>query len=245
MPSTMQKKEFKVKKLVLLVSVLPALFLPATSATAQCGGHDHSAMPGHDHSGMKAASEKEAQTSFTGTPYLLTVDPVSGKALPAKPAILAYKGRELRFADKSSQDAFLKDPARYLPAVDAGMIAQQLPFYPLETCVVSGEKLGGDMGPAVDRIIENRLVRLCCKACISKVEKDPGKYLGALDQAIVEAQIKSYPTGVCVVSDEDLASMDAPVNVILGSRLVRLCCANCEKKLRADPTRYLAKLSKS
>jgi hypothetical protein len=60
--------------------------------------------------------------------------------------------------------------------------------YPLDTCVVSGEKLGGEMGAPVDYIYKeagkpDRLVRLCCKMCIPKFKKDPAKYLKLIDEA--------------------------------------------------------------
>jgi hypothetical protein len=59
--------------------------------------------------------------------------------------------------------------------------------YPLDTCVVSGEKLG-EMGAPVDYIYKedgkpDRLVRLCCKMCIAKFKKDPAKFLKLLDEA--------------------------------------------------------------
>jgi len=60
--------------------------------------------------------------------------------------------------------------------------------YPLTTCVVSGDKLGGDMGAPVDYIYQekgksDRLVRFCCKDCIADFKKDPAKYLQKLDDA--------------------------------------------------------------
>ena len=60
--------------------------------------------------------------------------------------------------------------------------------YPLTTCVVSGDKLGGDMGPPVDYIYQekgkpDRLVRFCCKDCIADFKKEPAKYLKKLDDA--------------------------------------------------------------
>jgi hypothetical protein len=61
--------------------------------------------------------------------------------------------------------------------------------YPLETCVVSGDKLeDGDMGPPVDYIFKqagqpDRLVRLCCSSCIKTFNKTPEKYLKLIDEA--------------------------------------------------------------
>ena len=63
--------------------------------------------------------------------------------------------------------------------------------YPLDTCVVSGEKLDGDMGKQVDYVYKEdgkpeRLVRFCCKDCIAKFKKDPAKYLKAIDEAAAQ-----------------------------------------------------------
>ena len=68
--------------------------------------------------------------------------------------------------------------------------------YPLDTCVVSGEKIG-EMGAPVDYIHKeagkpDRLVRFCCKMCVAKFKKDPAKYLKLIDEA---ANKKSANTG--------------------------------------------------
>ena len=63
--------------------------------------------------------------------------------------------------------------------------------YPLDTCVVSGEKLGG-MGEAVKYDHNGREVRFCCKGCIDKFKADPDKYLAKLDEA-VKAQPPTAP----------------------------------------------------
>lgn len=61
--------------------------------------------------------------------------------------------------------------------------------YPLDSCVVSGDKLeSGDMGDPIDYVHKeagkpDRLVRLCCKSCVRDFKKDPQKYLKAIDDA--------------------------------------------------------------
>lgn len=55
--------------------------------------------------------------------------------------------------------------------------------YPLRTCVVSGELLGGSMGPPFDHRHQGRLVRFCCEACVERFAKDPARYLAMIDQA--------------------------------------------------------------
>ncbi|MDB6122456.1 MAG: hypothetical protein JWQ71_1449 [Pedosphaera sp.] len=70
--------------------------------------------------------------------------------------------------------------------------------YPLKTCVVSDEKLGGDMGePYVftykDKKIKDdsgREVRLCCKSCLKDFNKEPAKYIKKIDEAEKAAKAK-------------------------------------------------------
>jgi hypothetical protein len=53
--------------------------------------------------------------------------------------------------------------------------------YPLDTCIVSGEKLGAD--PAMKAFTFNhgdQEIKLCCKGCLKDFNKEPGKYLGKL-----------------------------------------------------------------
>jgi hypothetical protein len=54
--------------------------------------------------------------------------------------------------------------------------------YPLETCVVSGEKFGGDMGKPYEFVKDGQQVKLCCKACLEDFEKDSAKYMKELEE---------------------------------------------------------------
>jgi len=68
-------------------------------------------------------------------------------------------------------------------------LAKAKAAYPLDTCVVSGDKLeGGEMGDPVDFVYKqdgkpDRLVRFCCKNCIKDFKKDPAKFLKKIDDA--------------------------------------------------------------
>ncbi len=55
--------------------------------------------------------------------------------------------------------------------------------YPLKTCIVSNEEFGGEMGPPIVFTHEGQEIKLCCKACKPKFEKDPAKYLSKLKEA--------------------------------------------------------------
>jgi len=72
---------------------------------------------------------------------------------------------------------------------DAAWLAKARADYPLNSCVVSGDKFdGGEMGKQMDYIYKqpgkpDRLVRMCCKDCIGDFRKDPAKYLKGIDDA--------------------------------------------------------------
>jgi YHS domain-containing protein len=54
--------------------------------------------------------------------------------------------------------------------------------YPLQTCVVSGEKLG-EMGKPYVFEHEGREIKLCCKSCLKDFKKEPAKYLKKIEEA--------------------------------------------------------------
>ena len=223
-----------------------ALRVPTLEAQGCCSSNTASSAGQHgDHGNAKPESQTGA-TQFKSDPYLLDTDPVSGAKLGPieSQVIVAHEGRELRFASQQSADKFKTDPAKVLADVDKKLVAQQKPFYALQTCPVSGEKLGG-MGEPVDFVFNNRLVRLCCAGCRGDFQKDPAKYVAKQDAAVVAAQSKKFAPKTCAVSGQEFGGeMGEPVDYVIGNRLVRLCCTGCIKKLRNDPLKYFALLDK-
>ena len=110
--------------------------------------------------------------------------------------------------------------------------------YPIDYCLISGEKLG-TMGDPVVYNHKGREIQFCCPACIKTFKKDPAPFLAQLDQAIVESQQKNYPLTTCVVSGEKLGEMGKPYNYIYKNRLVEFCCGNCVETFDKDPEKYL------
>ncbi|HRX54423.1 MAG: hypothetical protein R3F31_10435 [Verrucomicrobiales bacterium] len=53
--------------------------------------------------------------------------------------------------------------------------------YPLDTCLVSGEKLG-EMGAPVVINHEGQEIKFCCKSCLPDFKEDPAKYLKKLTE---------------------------------------------------------------
>jgi YHS domain-containing protein len=115
--------------------------------------------------------------------------------------------------------------------------------YPLDYCLVSGEKLGS-MGDAVVKTYDGREVKFCCGMCPPKFEKDKAAYMKKLDDAIVQTQKANYPLETCVVSGEPLvhSEMGDPVDYVYQNRLVRFCCNGCVKTFNKNPGRFLSKL---
>ena len=65
-----------------------------------------------------------------------------------------------------------------LLAFAATSIAADKP-YPLDTCIVSGNKLGS-MGKVVVKSYEGLEIKFCCKPCVKKFDANPAKYVAKL-----------------------------------------------------------------
>jgi len=62
--------------------------------------------------------------------------------------------------------------------------------YPLDYCLVSGDKIGGDMGKPVSTNYMGQEIKFCCKNCVKDFQKNPAKYMKELQDAEKEAQKK-------------------------------------------------------
>lgn len=157
------------------------------------------------------------------TPFLL----LAGFALAQKPAASAPQ-----------------KPADTVPAsaaaADARIISFQKPSYPLDTCPISHEKLGG-MGEPVDMIVDGHLVRLCCGSCKKGVEKDKVAIIKSIEDAVIAQQSVGYPMETCPISGK---KMEKPVNHVVGTRLVRFCCNDCVKEFDTDAKKLTEAMAK-
>jgi len=114
--------------------------------------------------------------------------------------------------------------------------------YPLNTCVVSGEKLDS-MGEPFVFAHEGREVKLCCKDCKKDFDKSTAKFVAKIDEAA--KKVKPYPLQLCVVSDEKLDSMGEPFVFIHDGQEIKLCCKDCKKDFDKNTAKFTAKLSKA
>ncbi len=201
---------------------------------------------------LSIGAAKGAATA-KGASYPLATCPVSGKPLDKDSAVLIIEdaanplndGREIRFCCPKCVAAFTAEPQKFLPTIDAAIIEQQRPFYPLTKCVVmTDDDLPTPGSPDADKLREivvlNDLVRICCPGCIKKIKKDPAKFVATIEAATIAAQKKNYALTTCPISGEALEADAA--EVVIGERLVRLCCSGCADKAKQNPGDIYAKL---
>src|SRR5689334_21004168 len=127
-------------------------------------------------------------------------------------------------------------PTKAASTSDAEVIKAQKPSYPLDTCPVSGEKLGKD---AVDNVKDGHLVRTCCSKCSAKVDAAMVK---KVEDAVVTAQLKGYPMEACLCS-KPLG--EKAVNHVVGTRLFRCCSPECASMMDKDIKSAQAKLDRA
>lgn len=141
-----------------------------------------------------------------------------------------------------------RPPAQAAPAapaapsqaeLDAAAIAQQKPSYPLSICAVSGEPLDS-MGGPLDLVANGRLVRVCCKGCTRAVTTNPADAIAKIDAAVIAAQKPTYPLNTCPISGQELG--EKARDLVHGTRLVRLCCGECQAAFTKDPAPTMAKI---
>ena len=69
--------------------------------------------------------------------------------------------------------------------------AKKVKAYTLKTCIVSGEKLDGEMGKPYVFVHEGQEIKLCCKSCLKDFNKEPAKYLKKLAEAQKDGKQKA------------------------------------------------------
>ena len=198
---------------------------------------------------QKAANAKPEITEVVisvKAPYLLDICPITGKKLDSMggEVVEVIDGREVRFCCADCPSKFKEDKASNFKKIDALMIEQQLPYYPITTCIITGDELGIH-GGAVSFIYGNRLFRTCCNDCKGEFLADPTEYVIELDEEIVKAQLKAYPLTYCIIGRGPLDGMGGPDHMIVGTRLVELCCGGCRAKVLKDPLAAFAEIDKA
>jgi hypothetical protein len=126
----------------------------------------------------------------------------------------------------------------WIDVIDERIIDLQTPLYPLKKCIVDDKPL--DDFNTIDKVVGNRLFRLCSDDCCKAVEQQPAKYFGVLNKAVVKQQKPNYPLAKCVVNDEPLGR--EAIDHVVGNQLIRLSSPEQLDKFDANPGKYLQEL---
>ncbi len=111
-----------------------------------------------------------------GAVYPIDACVVSGEPLGAGGGHeIVYRNRLIRLSSPECENAFFANPGKALSKLDEAVLEQNSAVYPTDRCPVSGEELGSH-GKPVDYVIANRLVRLCCAACVDDLRARPVDY---------------------------------------------------------------------
>jgi Cu(I)/Ag(I) efflux system membrane fusion protein len=145
----------------------------------------------------------------------------------------------------------LKTPVRDTPAfktryAGAGPAARPIRLLNLsvaeqQVCPVTKAKLGS-MGEPIAVEVEGGKVWVCCAGCPPQLKRDVKSYLASLD---LRPTLTPEEQQVCPVTKAKLGSMGNPIAVEVEGRKVWVCCEGCPPKLKADLSRYLARLERA
>lgn len=137
-------------------------------ADGKDGEHDHAAMTakGDDKAKMAGMDHKMCACCAVCACCAAEAKLAEGHDhAAAKPAAEAAKPH-----DHEHADAAKTEPAKDAPAKP----------YPLKTCIVSDNDLDS-MGEQASFVYQGQTIKVCCKSCIAKFEKNPAKYLKKLE----------------------------------------------------------------
>ncbi len=155
--------------------------LVALAAFALCVG-SFAAVQAQDRPTTRPGAEAE---------YPVDICPVMDVKLDSKgkPVTRVFDGRTVKVCCARCVRTFQREAEKYHAKLDALIVKARLDAYPLKTCVVGGEELGG-MGEPVNYVHRptNQLVRFCCAGCVDSFKKTPDQYLARIDEAAKAAE---------------------------------------------------------
>ena len=146
-------------------------------------------------------------------------------------------GRQIRLCCDSCRLAFERDPSHALARIDAVLIADQMPYYPLKMSLLDARPLPER---PIDFVWGNRLFRAVDASDRDRILADPVAAIRRLDQAVVEAQQPIYGMPDKCPVQGDILPNEARIDIVVANRMIRVCCGRCVKVVKARPYQYLA-----
>ncbi|MFM7053029.1 MAG: hypothetical protein ACKOYN_13000 [Planctomycetota bacterium] len=195
--------------------------------------------------GAAMTSAPVGTADMQGDPYPLDTCPVSGEKLGADAVTVVLSGMkdknldgtQVKFCCAKCEGAFKADPDKYLPKMNEA-IEKAAGKYPIGHCLVMADEKIDDDAKTV--VYQNRVYKLCCKKCVGRFTKDPAKWVKEYEAEVVKTQKPGYKLATCPISGKPLG--EGAVDVVIGTRLVRVCCPGCVGPVKADPKAAFAKV---
>jgi YHS domain-containing protein len=135
---------------------------------------------------VAVAQDGKPATRPSKAEYPLDVCPVMNVKIDSKGSPITFEqdGRTVKVCCARCERSFKQNPERFHAKLDAMITARTKASYPLKTCLVSGEELGG-MGEPINYVHRptNQLVRFCCEGCVDPFKAEPEKFLVKLNEA--------------------------------------------------------------
>jgi YHS domain-containing protein len=194
--------------------LLPALVLTGLPALAQQTGHGE----------KKARQEKKVEKDQPTLPAC----PVMGEPINFAVSVETDEG-PVFFCCNDCIPKYEANPDKYAAKVEAQRKALADRPKIQVVCPVSGQPV--DRSVSVEH--SGQKVYFCCRGCVGKFTAAPEKYATAL------ANSYTYQTKCPVMGGE----IDPQAFITgAGGRKIYFCCKGCEKKLLAEPSKYLPRL---
>jgi hypothetical protein len=133
---------------------------------------------------ISAAIIDPAQVVSEVGKYPLKICPVSKEKLGGMgaPFVFKHEGREVRLCCKGCLKDFKAESEKYMAVLNAAVINQQKPSYPLQICIVHLDDLKPE--ETVDYVATNGvLFRLGCQPCVQELEANLEKYTKELERS--------------------------------------------------------------
>lgn len=172
---------------------------PEKAKTFEAGGRTFSTCCSRCKSKVEKAPEKyvakldEATIAAQTANYPLTECPISGEKLGKSAKNIVVDGTMVRLCCGACKEKAHKYAGDIIPKIVAAAHAAQVADYQPAACPVSGDEV--DPADATDVMYGTRLVRLCCKRCVSAFKKSPAKHLASLEPSADKGDAKGADGG--------------------------------------------------
>ena len=101
--------------------------------------------------------------------------------------------------------------------------------------------MGGKIDKSIFVDVNGKRIYLCCHGCDKKVMAEPAKYIAMLEKEGITLDKTPIPQTLCPVANKKI---DKNAFVDVNGKRIYLCCQGCDKKVMAEPAKYIAILEK-